>query len=163
MPNHPSLVHGRRLNAASGRLKQMIRAGGVAGLLVLAASTAQAGPIFGFTGPSLSGGFRWDADPLIVNLGGTLYERSLDGGLRYSVEGGSFESYRNMVNRYFDTAVFYDAGKVTSRTSDLDFNGLKNDYGFGVRLHSPVATPLRIEVARSPEGLSFIFASGASF
>jgi outer membrane translocation and assembly module TamA len=40
---------------------------------------------------------------------------------------------------------------------------MKNDYGFGVRFHSPFATPLRIEVARSPEGLSFIFASGASF
>ena len=71
--------------------------------------------------------------------------------------------WRIMVNRYLDTAVFYDAGKVTSRTSDLDFNGMKNDYGFGVRFHSPFATPLRIEVARSPEGLSFIFASGASF
>ena len=71
--------------------------------------------------------------------------------------------WRIMVNRYLDTAVFYDAGKVTSRTSDLDFNGLKNDYGFGVRFHTPLATPLRIEVARSPEGLSFIFASGASF
>lgn len=96
MTNHPSLVHGWRLNAASGRLKRVIRAGGIAGLLVLAANTAQAGPIFGFTGPSLSGGFRWDADPLMVNLGGAVYERSLDGGLRYSVEGGSFEAFRNL-------------------------------------------------------------------
>ncbi len=58
-----------------------------------------------------------------------------------------------MVNRFIDTAVFYDAGKVTSaHRADLDFNGLKSDYGFGVRFHGPVATPLRIEVARSPEG-----------
>ncbi len=36
--------------------------------------------------------------------------------------------------------------------SDLDFDGLKSDYGFGVRFHGPFATPLRIEVARSREG-----------
>jgi hypothetical protein len=71
--------------------------------------------------------------------------------------------WRIMVNRYFDTAVFYDAGKVTSRRSDLDFDGLKSDYGFGVRFHSPVSTPLRIEVARSPEGTAIIFAAGAIF
>jgi hypothetical protein len=71
--------------------------------------------------------------------------------------------WRIMVNRYLDTAFFYDAGKVTSRRSDLDFNGLKNDYGFGVRFHTPLATPLRIEVARSPEGVALIFAAGAIF
>jgi hypothetical protein len=71
--------------------------------------------------------------------------------------------WRIMVNRYLDTAVFYDAGKVTSRRSDLDFDGLKSDYGFGVRLHSPVSTPLRIEVARSSEGTSLVFAASAMF
>jgi outer membrane translocation and assembly module TamA len=67
-----------------------------------------------------------------------------------------------MVNRY-STRCLLRRRESQSRTSDLDFNGLKNDYGFGVRFHTPLATPLRIEVARSPEGLSFIFASGASF
>ena len=43
-----------------------------------------------------------------------------------------------MVNRFIDTAVFYDAGKVAARTADLDFNGLKSDYGFGVRFHGPI-------------------------
>ncbi len=71
--------------------------------------------------------------------------------------------WRIMVNRYLDTAVFYDAGKVTSRRSDLDFDGLKSDYGFGVRFHGPLSTPLRIEVARSPEGTSLIFAASAIF
>jgi Omp85 superfamily domain len=71
--------------------------------------------------------------------------------------------WRIMASRYFDTAFFYDAGKVTARTSDLDFDGLKNDYGVGFRFHSPIATPLRIEFAKSKEGLQFIFSSSAAF
>ncbi len=72
--------------------------------------------------------------------------------------------WRIMVNRYFDMAFFYDAGKVTERTSDIDFDGLKDDYGFGIRFHGPFATPLRVEVARSRESsLSFIFAASAAF
>lgn len=65
--------------------------------------------------------------------------------------------WRIMVNRFFDTAVFYDAGKVTARRSDLDFKGLKTDYGFGLRFHGPTATALRAELARSNEGLQFVF------
>ena len=63
----------------------------------------------------------------------------------------------------FDMAVFYDAGKVTSRRGDLDFNGLKSDVGIGARFHSAAATPLRIELARSSEGLRLVFAGGAAF
>ena len=65
-----------------------------------------------------------------------------------------------MVNRFLDTACLLRRRESRRRArSDLDFNGLKSDYGFGVRFHGPLATPLRIEVARSPEGLAFIFAS----
>jgi outer membrane translocation and assembly module TamA len=72
--------------------------------------------------------------------------------------------WRIMVNRYLDLAFFYDAGKVTARTSDLDLDGLKDDYGFGVRFHGPFATPLRLELAHSREtSLKFIFSSHASF
>ena len=72
--------------------------------------------------------------------------------------------WRIMVNRYLDMAFFYDAGKVVARTSDLDLDGLKDDYGFGIRFHGPFATPLRVELARSRESsLSLIFASSASF
>ena len=71
--------------------------------------------------------------------------------------------WRIMANRFMDTAVFYDTGKVAARRADLDLNGLKSDYGFGVRLHGPFATPLRIEVARSPEGLRLVFAGGPIF
>ena len=72
--------------------------------------------------------------------------------------------WRIMVNRYLDLAFFYDAGKVAARTSDLDLDGLKDDFGFGIRFHGPFATPLRVELARSRESsLSFIFSSSASF
>ena len=71
--------------------------------------------------------------------------------------------WRIMVNRFLDTAIFYDAGKVTARTSDLDFDHLKSDVGFGVRFHGPIATPLRIEVAKSNEGLTLVFSSSAAF
>ncbi len=72
--------------------------------------------------------------------------------------------WRIMVNRYLDMAFFYDAGKVAARTPDLDFDGLKDDYGIGLRFHGPFATPLRVEMARSRESnLSFIFSSSALF
>jgi hypothetical protein len=71
--------------------------------------------------------------------------------------------WRIMVNRFFDTAVFYDAGTVADRAADLDFTGMKTDYGFGARFHTPLATVLRIEVARSSEGTRLIFATSPAF
>jgi hypothetical protein len=71
--------------------------------------------------------------------------------------------WRVLVNSFFDTALFYDAGKVTSRWSDLDFKDLKSDFGIGFRMHGPAATPLRIEFAKSNEGLAIIFAASAAF
>ena len=71
--------------------------------------------------------------------------------------------WRIIANRFFESAVFYDAGKVAARRSDLDFNDLKNDYGFGVRFHAPMATVLRIDVARSNEGTRLVFAASPVF
>jgi hypothetical protein len=71
--------------------------------------------------------------------------------------------WRIMVNRFFDTAFFYDAGKVAARTSDLDFDHMHTDYGFGLRFHGPLNTPLRVEVANSREGLRIVFASSPVF
>ena len=71
--------------------------------------------------------------------------------------------WRIMVNRFFDTAIFYDAGKVTARSTDLDLHGLKSDYGFGLRFHGPFSTPLRAELARSNEGLAFVFSASPVF
>jgi hypothetical protein len=71
--------------------------------------------------------------------------------------------WRVLVNAFFDTAIFYDAGKVTRYRSDLDFTGLRSDYGIGFRIHGLVSTPLRIDVAHSNEGLHFIFSTSAVF
>jgi outer membrane protein assembly factor BamA len=71
--------------------------------------------------------------------------------------------WRVIVNRFFDTALFYDTGKVTSHTRDLDLTDLEDDYGVGFRFHGPMATPLRVEFAKSHEGLSIVFSSNASF
>jgi len=71
--------------------------------------------------------------------------------------------WRIMANRFMDTAVFYDTAKVAARREDLDLHGLKSDYGFGVRFHGPFATPLRIEVARSPEGTRLVVSTTPIF
>src|SRR4051812_12414338 len=55
--------------------------------------------------------------------------------------------WRASVNRFLEMAVFYDAGTVAATRSDLSLKGMKSDYGFGLRFHGPITTPLRIEVA----------------
>jgi hypothetical protein len=71
--------------------------------------------------------------------------------------------WRVLVNTFFDTALFVDAGKVTNRAADLDFRGLKSDYGIGFRIHGLLATPLRIDLARGNEGFHLVFSSNAVF
>lgn len=53
--------------------------------------------------------------------------------------------YRWEVWSGFDAALFYDAGKVTLRRSDLDFKGLAKAYGFGFRFNNDNGTILRID------------------
>lgn len=62
-----------------------------------------------------------------------------------------------------DMAIFYDMGKVTPEWDDLSLNGLKSNVGIGIRFHSPVATPLRIELAHGRQGLHLVFAGSAAF
>jgi hypothetical protein len=71
--------------------------------------------------------------------------------------------WRIMVNRYVDTAVFYDTGKVVSDTSDLNLDGLKHDAGFGFRFHGPFSTPLRIDLATGSDGFHIVWAASAVF
>ena len=72
--------------------------------------------------------------------------------------------YRWIPNRLaFDAALFYDAGTVADRFDSLSVGKLESDFGFGVRFHSPVATPLRIELAKGREGLRLVFAGSAAF
>jgi outer membrane translocation and assembly module TamA len=60
-------------------------------------------------------------------------------------------------------ALFYDAGKVTSERSDLNFDGLKSNVGIGIRFHGPLTTPLRIEFAKGDEGWHIVFGGSAAF
>jgi outer membrane protein assembly factor BamA len=62
-----------------------------------------------------------------------------------------------------DMALFYDAGKVTSRRRDLDFKGLKSDIGIGARFHGPFSTPLRLELAVGNEGWRVVVSASAVF
>jgi outer membrane protein assembly factor BamA len=72
--------------------------------------------------------------------------------------------FRWVPNRIaLDMAIFYDAGKVTRRREDLDFDGLKSNFGIGARFHGLGATPLRIELARGSEGFQLVFATSAAF
>jgi hypothetical protein len=47
---------------------------------------------------TIGGGSRWDAAPRTVSIQGIDYERSLVGGLRYTVTGESFATFRNQFN-----------------------------------------------------------------
>jgi hypothetical protein len=72
--------------------------------------------------------------------------------------------WRWVPNRMFlDMAIFYDAGKVTARREDLNFDHLKQNFGVGVRFHGPLTTPLRIDVARGSEGVNVVFSGAAPF
>ena len=50
-----------------------------------------------------------------------------------------------------------------ARTSDLDLKDLKTDYGFGLRFHAPLATVIRVDVARGSEGTRLVFAASPVF
>ena len=71
--------------------------------------------------------------------------------------------YRWEVWTYMDFTFFYDAGKVFSDAADLNFEDLETGYGFGIRTHVPGGFTLRMDVARSDEGVKFHFGGGPRF
>ena len=71
--------------------------------------------------------------------------------------------WRIMVNRFIDMAVFYDAGKVTAHSRDLNLDDLKTDGGLGFRFHGPLATPFRLDFAKGNEGFAIVFGASAAF
>jgi hypothetical protein len=62
-----------------------------------------------------------------------------------------------------DMAFFYDAGKVAPHRRNLDFKGLKNDVGIGIRFHGLVATPVRFDLAYGNEGWNLVIGGSAVF
>jgi len=71
--------------------------------------------------------------------------------------------YRWSAGPFVDMSVFMDAGKVAPRLADLNFDDLETSRGIGVSFHTPHATVLRAEVARSREGTSLILSFSPAF
>lgn len=55
--------------------------------------------------------------------------------------------YRWEIWSGFDAALFYDAGKVALRRSDLDLSSLERDYGFGFRFNTDAGVVMRVDAA----------------
>jgi hypothetical protein len=55
--------------------------------------------------------------------------------------------YRWEIWSGLDAALFYDAGKVALRRSDLNFKNLEDDYGFGFRFNTAQGIVMRIDAA----------------
>ena len=53
--------------------------------------------------------------------------------------------YRYEIWSGLDGALFYDAGKVANTRSDLNFNDLETDYGFGFRFNTDNAIVFRVD------------------
>lgn len=108
-----------------------------------------------------------DAVPffLLPQLGGGRTLRGYETGRfrdRHSILTSA--EFRWIPNRMaLDMALFYDAGKVTARRGDLDFDGLKSDWGIGVRFHAPKTTVLRVEAARGTDGWRLVISRSASW
>jgi MYXO-CTERM domain-containing protein len=107
--------------------------------LLVAVDNSRAGVIFNHVG--LSGGSRWDAAPRTI--GGN--ERSLAGGLRYSLDGGSFQAYRDMFEWTIvpTVAAFQQAVEqaFAAWTSVDPRSGLGTNLSFVADLSTPVVGP----------------------
>jgi AAA family ATP:ADP antiporter len=71
--------------------------------------------------------------------------------------------YRWTAGPFLDMAAFFDAGKVTASTGDLNLRGLRTSHGLGLSVHTERTTIVRIEVARSSEGTTLILSFSPSF
>jgi hypothetical protein len=68
--------------------------------------------------------------------------------------------YRWTPAHFVDMALFADTGKVASKRSDLNLDGLHTDYGIGIRFHGFRRNVLRIDLAHGNEGFNLIFSTG---
>lgn len=71
--------------------------------------------------------------------------------------------YRWKAGQFVDMALFVDAGKVTADRGDLNFKDLQPAYGVGVRFHAPSATMMRIDIAKTREGIGLVLTAGNIF
>jgi hypothetical protein len=89
--SYSSHVHLNRglLPCRSPRIMRSVSVAVVLATMWLCPACAQAFTVFDVSGYGIG---RWETDPHFVDG----VERSLDGGLRYSVQGGSYEAYRDL-------------------------------------------------------------------
>lgn len=72
--------------------------------------------------------------------------------------------YRFEIWSGLDFALFYDAGKVANKRSDLDFSDLESDYGFGFRFNTNQAVVFRVDAGfGSRDGNHVYFVFGGVF
>ncbi len=71
--------------------------------------------------------------------------------------------YRWRPSRYLDMALFIDAGQVAAERSDFDAGSFETAWGIGARLHGPTFNAVRIELARSREGIRLIVSGSQPF
>jgi hypothetical protein len=71
--------------------------------------------------------------------------------------------YRWTAGPFVDMALFLDAGTAAARFRDLDSQTLKKSYGIGMSLHTPASTAIRIELARTSDGLGLGLSFSPSF
>lgn len=62
-----------------------------------------------------------------------------------------------------DMALFFDAGKVTNKRSQINFHELETSAGFGFRFNAANSTFLRLDVGFSHEGYQIWFKFGPAF
>jgi hypothetical protein len=71
--------------------------------------------------------------------------------------------YRWAAGPFVDMSVFMDAGSVAPRFDELDLGRLRTSQGVGLSFHTPSQTALRLELARSREGLGLLFSFSPRF
>jgi len=67
--------------------------------------------------------------------------------------------WRWTAGQFADMSLFYDAGTVAPRPSDLSWSDMKHAYGVGLTLHTFTSTVTRLELSRTGDGMSL----GVSF
>jgi len=91
-------------------------------------------------------GSRWDARPRIRGRGRFAVERSLDGGLRYSVQGGSYEAFRDELTWIGGAPNVHDFKRAVKDAFNAwtivdPVSGLGTDLRFVEDLSTPVVGP----------------------
>ena len=72
--------------------------------------------------------------------------------------------FRWVPNRLgLDMALFWDGGTVAPEFDKLAARAFAHDVGVGLRLHTPLSTPIRVELAWGADGVKAVFAGKAAF